>query len=89
MLLRLGQEAGNSGVSATAMRGGRLHSRICRVLTPLPKEKSTMKTRLLIAVPLILLAGQLFRVELVAQRKHPPHPAPRNRSPGGAECVSE
>src|SRR5205823_774142 len=30
VLLRLGQAAGNCGVSATAMRGGRLHSRICR-----------------------------------------------------------
>ncbi len=60
-------------MAATAMRGGRLHRRICRVLTPLPMEKSAMKKYLLVAVPLVLLAGHLIRVELVARAQAPPH----------------
>jgi beta-lactamase regulating signal transducer with metallopeptidase domain len=67
VLLRLGQQPRNLGVWATAMRGGRLHRRICRVLSPAPKEKSIMKKSLLVAIPLMLLAGNLIRVQLVAR----------------------
>ena len=67
VLLRLGQQPRNLGVWATAMRGGRLHRRICHVLSPAPKEKSIMKKSLLVAIPLVLLAGHLIRVELVAK----------------------
>ncbi len=67
VLLRLGQQPRNLGVWATAMRGGRLHRRICHVLSPAPKERSIMKKSLLVAIPLVLLAGHLIRVELVAK----------------------
>jgi hypothetical protein len=67
VLLGLGQKPRNYGIWATAMRGGRLHRRICRVLTPPAKERSIMKTCLLVAVPVMLLAGNLIRVELVAR----------------------
>jgi beta-lactamase regulating signal transducer with metallopeptidase domain len=74
VLLRLGQKVRNYGLAATAMRGGRLHRRICRVLTPRPVEKSPMKKYLLIAVPLALLAGHVIRVELVARAQIPAVP---------------
>ncbi len=67
VLLRLGQKPRNRGIWATAMRGGRLHRRIRRVLTPPAKERSIMKKSLLVAIPLVLLAGNLIRVELVAK----------------------
>ena len=67
VLLRLGQQPRNLGVWATAMRGGRLHRRICRVLSPMPKERSIIKKSLLVAVPFVLLAGNLIRVELIAR----------------------
>ncbi len=76
VLLRLGQQPRNLGVWATAMRGGRLHRRIRRVLSPATKERSIMKKCLLVAIPLVLLAGNLIRVELVARaqgaRRLPP-----------------
>jgi beta-lactamase regulating signal transducer with metallopeptidase domain len=67
VLLRLGQQPRNLGVWATAMRGGRLHRRICRVLSPMPKERSIMKKSLLVGIPLVLLTGNLIRVQLVAR----------------------
>ncbi len=71
VLLRLGSETPIASASATAMRGGRLHSRIRRVLTRETRESSTMNKLLLAAVPLALLVAHLFRVQLVAA-----HPAP-------------
>ena len=67
VLLRLGQKPRNHGIWATAMRGGRLHRRIRRILMPAPKERSVMKKSVLVAVPLLLLARNLIRVELVAR----------------------
>ncbi len=38
-----------------------------------------MKKSLLVAIPLMLLAGNLIRVELVARAQIPAHPTPRIR----------
>jgi len=87
VLLRLGQTARNYGVAATAMHGGRLHRRICRVLTPLPRERSALKKNLLIAVPLILLAGHLLRVEFVAKAQTTTAPPVENSQPTAAPAA--
>lgn len=65
VLLRLGTEPGAGGAPATAMRGGRLHGRIRRVLSPGSGQSSVTKTLLLTAVPLALLAAHLIRVQIV------------------------
>ncbi len=67
VLLRLGQKPRNHGIWATAMRGGRLHRRIRRVLTPLPQERSIMKKFVVVAIPAVLIAFHLVRIELVAK----------------------
>lgn len=66
VLLRLGTETKRVCGPATAIRGGRLHRRICRVLSRETTERSFMNKLVLTALPLALLAAHFVRVQLVA-----------------------
>ena len=67
VLLRLGQQPRNLGVWATAMRGGRLHRRICRVLIAVAQGAIDHEKIFAVAIPLVLLAGNLIRVRTRGQ----------------------
>ncbi|QDT43642.1 BlaR1 peptidase M56 [Gimesia alba] len=77
-LFRIGSDSHQIHSPASAARGGKLYHRIRRILSPAPPERSMMKRTLLLLVPLLLLAINLFDFQLVAEEKTiQPESAPR------------
>lgn len=84
-LLKLGSDQSHSKPLATAARGGRLYTRIKRLLFHANGKDKTMKKWLLLGIALALVVLNVIRPELVAQEPNQPSDTEPSIAPPPAE----
>ena len=84
-LLKLGGDQAHSKSLATAARGGRLYTRIKRLLIHANGKDKTMKKWLLLGIALALVGLNVVRPELVAQEPNQPSDTESSIAPSPAQ----